>query len=233
MTTATEIYKIEAPILTMKLVTTLITDIEITSTMDVSRENDAYNIGKQKLPQNIRIAAGSWLLSSDSHYNARLSVLTYVFNLVIGKLPKLTFWYLVGNSAWQEDTRIIRHKGLWRGLYSRGVDVTHYSDSREEMILLNGKVKFFGAKLISELSIQSVVKALTKEHCSYLIAVPEGTDVNDILRFGWEVFDGFDKNILQYVIENSGLIFKPVGGFDDPQSGFVGLGDPELVRNIV
>lgn len=201
--------------------------------MDVSKENEAYNIGKEKLPEHTRIAAGSWLSSSGSHYDARLCVLKLIFNLIMDRFPKFTFWYFVGDSAWQDDTRIIRHKGLWKGLHSRGIDVTHSSESCEEMLESDGKLRFFGAKTISELSIESVVKALAEEHCSYLIALPEGTDIKAALRSGWDVFDGFDKSLLKYVMKNKGLIFKVVGEFDDPQSGFVGLGEPELVKKLV
>jgi len=87
-----------------------------------------------------------------------------------------------------------------------------------------GKIRFFGAKVISELSIKSVIKVLSKERCSYLLALPEGTDIKKALISGWDVLDGFDKNLLQYVIDNKALLFKIVGEFDDVENGFVGLG---------
>ncbi|MBV1882726.1 MAG: hypothetical protein KUG82_13895 [Pseudomonadales bacterium] len=209
------------------------TDIELVSTMDVSKENEAYNISEEKLPENTKIAAGSWLSSSGSHYQARLSVLRLIFSLIISKIPKFRFWYFIGDSTWQDDTRVVRHKRLWKALSSRGIEVGHSNETFEELIVSDGMLRFFGAKSISELSIESVVKALSEERCSYFLALPQDTDIKVALHLGWDVHDGFDKGLLRFSVENGGLLFKAIGEFDDPESGFVGLGEPELVQKLV
>ena len=210
----------------------MITDIKTTCTMDVSKENDAYNICESNLPTNMKIAACSWLLSSKNHLEARLSILRVIFNLIMIQAPKFKFWYLVGDSAWQDDTRIIRHKKLFKRLKSRGVEITHTKEILECKREHQGKIKFFGATLLSELSIESVVRMIDEEPCSYLIAITEDSDISNVIHSGWENSDFIDKGLLSYVAENNGLIFKVVGEFDDPESGFVGLGTPELVRRF-
>ena len=227
------ILKIEALISITKQAITLTTDIKTISTMDVSKENNAYNICESKLPANTKIAACSWLLSSKSHLEARLTVLRAIFNLIMMRIPTFKLWYLVGDSAWQDDTRIIRHKKLFKRLKSRGVEVTHASDFLECMQEHQGKLKFFGATLLSELSIESVVKMIAEEPCSYLVAMAADSDIGAVIHSGWDASDFIDKGLLSYVAENKGLIFKVVGEFDDPESGFVGLGGAELVKKIV
>ena len=200
--------------------------------MDVSIHNDTYNIRENKLPANMTIAACSWLLSSKNHFEARLSILRVIFNLIMMQIPKLQLWLFVGDSAWQDDTRIIRHKKLFRRLKSRGVEITHAIEFYECMQEYKGKLKFFGASLLSELSIESVVKMVEEEPCSYLVAMADGFDVSAAIQCGWTSNDFVDPDLLSYVVENNGLVFKVVGGFDDLESGFIGLGVPELVKKL-
>lgn len=201
--------------------------------MDVSKENDAYNICESKLPANTKVAAVSWLLSSNTHFDARLSVLRVLFNLIMMQIPKFKLWYLVGDSAWQDDTRIIRHKKLFKRLKSRGVEVTHATEFVEHMREHQGKLKFFGAARLSELSIESVIKMIAEQPSSYLVAMAEDSEIESAVHAGWNASDFIDKGLLSYVAENNGLIFKVVGEFDDLESGFVGFGTPEIVKKLV
>lgn len=209
------------------------TDIKTISTVDVSKENDVYNICEGKLPANMKIAACSWLLSSKNRLEARLIVLRAIFNLIMVRMPTFKLWYLVGDSIWQNDTRIIRHNKLFKRLKSGGVEVTNASEFLECMQEHHGKLKFFGATLLSELSIESVVKMIAEAPCSYLVAMSANSDVSAAIHSGWETSDFIDKGLLSYVAENKGLIFKAVGEFYDPESGFVGLGRAELVKKLV
>lgn len=138
----------------------------------------------------------------------------------------------MGDSAWQSDTRIIRHKKLFKRLKARGVEVTHTTKSIEHMKENDGKLKFFAATCFSELSIDSIVKAIAEEPCSYIVAVPDSFDIDSALCNGWDTSDYVDHNILNNVVQSGGLLFKVVGAFDDQESGFVGYGMPELVTQL-
>lgn len=201
--------------------------------MDVSKENDAYNISEDRLPSNATIAASSWLLSSTKgHFDARLSVLRKLSNIILTRMPEFKLWCLVGDSAWQDDNRIIRHKKLFKRLKARGVEANQSADFLEFMKEEQGRLKFFGATQLSELPIESVIKMLAEEPCSYLVAIDESSDIEPAVRQGWEAGDFFDKNLLNYTIENNALLFKVVGKFDDSESGFVGLGKPSLLKKL-
>ncbi|GFO77909.1 hypothetical protein BPLS_P6645 [Bathymodiolus platifrons methanotrophic gill symbiont] len=207
----------------------MITDIEISSTVDVSKENETYNVRKNNLPENTKVAAAAWSSASGSLYDDRLLVLRFIFSLVMTKMPGFTLWYFEGDGGWQDDTRILR----WKRRKQRGINITHYSELYEEMLERDNKVKFFRAISLSELSIESVVKSLNEDSHSYIISLPGSTNIKGALCMGWEHLGLFDKELLRYVINNKGIIFKVYGEFDDPEYGFVGLGDPELVKSLV
>jgi hypothetical protein len=207
-------------------------DIRTVSTMDVSKENETYNISENLLPPNSTVSAIRWLSSSRNHFEARILVLRAIFSLILEKLPDLRLWCIVGDSAWQTDTRIIRHKKLFKRLKARGVEITHANSFIEEIVERDGKLKFFGAAQLSELSIESIVSLMAEESCSYLLAVPEEFGIQAITTRGWDACGTIDSSLLCSVVENNGLILKMIGTFDDPETGFVGLGMPDLVRKL-
>ncbi|EHA1069181.1 MULTISPECIES: hypothetical protein [Aeromonas] len=94
-------------------------------------------------------------------------------------------------------------------------------------------MKLFGAAQLSELSIESVVSLMEEESCSYLIAVPEEFEIHALICRGWNTSELIDTRLLHEIVESNGLVLKMVGAFDDPKSGFVGIGKPELVKVLV
>lgn len=201
--------------------------------MDVSKENETYNLSISSQSTNLTIAAVRWLLSLRNHHEARVLVLRVIFSLIIEKLPDLRLWCVVGDSAWQTDTRVIRHKKLFKRLKARGVDIAYANNFIEEIIESDGKLKFFGAAQLSELAIESVVTLMAEESCSYIIAVPEKFEIHTLISRGLDVNEAIDRNFLCDVVENNGLVLKLIGTFDDPESGFVGMGVPDLVKKLV
>lgn len=85
---------------------------------------------------------------------------------------------------------------------------------------------------MSELSIESVVKLMGEESCSYIVAVPKEYEIKALISKEWDAREVIDSSLLGKVVENNGLVFKVIGAFDDPESGYVGLGSPNLVRKL-
>lgn len=133
------------------------------------KKNDVYNIRNSDLHKNKVIAASSWVSVSACRNEARSAILRLIFKRAMNKIPKHNFWCFVGNSTWQDDTKIVRHRKLWKALHARGIDISHSIVSYEEVLEDGGKLRFFGAKLFSELSIESVVNTIERERCSYLV----------------------------------------------------------------
>lgn len=208
------------------------TELRTTFTMDVSKENETYNINDFLVSHKFKIAAISWLLSSRDHLDARISVLRIIFSAVLTEFSSLNLWLVIGDSAWQPDTRIIRHKKLFKRLSARGVEITHADSFYEDKVESDGKLKFFGAARLSELAIESVVKVMNEEPCSYIIAVPRNFGVKALISVGWGSREAIDTNILLKVAEKEGMLFKMIGAFDDPDAGYVGLGSTGVVKRL-
>jgi hypothetical protein len=215
----------------MKQVITMITKIKIETTEDISKPNAVFNVEK-KLLSDHPVAACSWLLPTTNRCETAASILKIIFNKTKAITPRLNFWCLVGDSAWQSDTSIIRHKKLWKRLQNRGVEISHFSESYEEALEENAKIKFFGAKLFSEFSISSVARLVVEEHCSYLLALPENIDIKLALKKGWNDSSLIDEDLLRYALSNCGFLLKSIGEFDDLENGFVGFGSHNLIDEL-
>ncbi len=207
-------------------------DIQTISSTDVSKGNEVYNINESLLPTNVKIAAIRWQLSSRNHVETRILVLRAVFSLILEKMPNLMLWCVVGDSAWQPDTKIMRYKKLFKRLKARGAEFNHSSLLIEDKVELNGKLKFFGAAQLSWLSIESAVNVMAEETCSYIIVIPEKLGIKELISKGWNDCEVIDLDLLGKVVENNGLLLKAIGHFDDPEAGFLGLGSPDLMKEL-
>ena len=200
--------------------------------MNVFEQNEAYNLGEYHLNDGCAVAALRWSVASLNHTESKISVLKHVFHLIEKNTHSLKLWSIVGDSVWQSDTRIIRHKKLFKRLKSRGAEIDHASMVIEDCLENNGLIRFFGAVEISEASIESVIKVMNEETCSFLIAVPESFDVRPVISCGWNARDEIDPNLLAMIVRNQGLIIKSIGAFDDPEAGFVAFGSPSRIKEL-
>lgn len=207
-------------------------ELEHTTTMDISKKNNTYNIRLGKPFEDIKIAASNWLLKSTDYFEARCEALKIISNIISLKTSDLQLWLLVGDSGWQNDTRIIRYKKLLKRLKSRIAEIEFPVGTPEKLLEHEGKIKFFAAVSFNQFSIDSIVKVLEEEKCSYIVAIPDNVEVNSLLVNGWHINNGIDLNILKSVVEKNGLLFKLIGEFDDQQTGFVGFGTPWLIQKI-
>lgn len=211
------------------------TEIRVRSAPDLLVANEVMNIRGVHLPECSTLAGASWsILSIGSfRYDALLSVFQFVHNVIIKRLPGYNIWLLIGDSTWQPDTRIIRYYRLWGGLKARGVEILPASRSHEVLHESEGKLKFFGATQLSELSIGPAVKALLEERCSYVAALPNNLGIEYILETGWSGDLVEDSSVISFVAKNGGLLLRRLGGFDDEERGLVAVGQPELVRILL
>jgi len=209
------------------------TDIKIDFCLDVSKENEVFHFDKDRLPPKYIIAGISWVKDYESRTKTRSDILRHIVSLLNDKFSNINIWYFTGHSLWQCDSRILRYYGLWGGLKAQGVMIDQFSELHEKLIECDGKLKFFGAAKIADQSIESVAEAIAQKSCSYVVVLPQNTDIKETLRKGWHSDYSFDKQLIEYVIKNNGLLFKAVGEFDDLETGFVGLASPDLITKLV
>jgi hypothetical protein len=206
------------------------TDVEIVSASDLFVLNEVFNVGDVVTDKSLSVAKFSVVGSSS--YSVSV-VLNFVYGLIENKYPEHDLWVLLGSSAWQPDTRIVRHRKLSGALKSRGLEIAGGSDWQEHAIEAEGKIRFFGGLCFSELSINTVADVLEKERCSYIVALPKSFDVMSLLNRGWLGELKGDLDFLDAISKRGGLAFKKVGAYDDGERGFLFVGLPDVMENLL
>lgn len=224
-------HKIEGPTLTTHLENTMTTNIKVISTPDISMINEVIGAIYESEDSELVLSAASFLVS-DVLKGALIGVLGFVYSLINKNMPDYNVWLFLGNSAWQPDTRIVRYRKLWGALKFRG-NVVLGSDSYESVVEADGKLKFFGAVRLSELSIATVIDVIVDERCSYIVALPKNFEVQSALNIGWSGNLSEDFGLCCCVCEQKGLLIKQVGEFDDRERGFVSIGLPGRIEKLL
>jgi hypothetical protein len=225
-------HKIVVRTLTMKLEIIMTIDIQVVSTPDISVANDVINPRWTEEGFRSALSAASFLVA-DTSSTSLASVLSFIYSLIGKKLPGYDAWLFLGNSAWQPDTRVVRYRKLWGALKFRGCVIPNGSDSQESVVEAYGKLKFFGALRLSELSSTTVIGVLMDERCSYIAATPKTFEVKRILDVGWSGRVTEDFCLFSHMCEENGLLFKQVGEFDDRERGFISIGSQELMKKLL
>lgn len=207
-------------------------EIRIVTTPDVSVANEVVNLSYAQGHKGGALSATSFLYAGPSG-RYLVDVLSFIFNLVSKKAPENDIWIFVGNSSRQPDTRIVRYRKLWGALKSRGLEILGGSNAKEITVDVDGGVKFFAALLLSEQSIESVVKVLLGERCSYILVLPKDVDAQAALEKGWSGDMSEDLSFYYYICGIRGLVFKRIGEFDDCEWGFLAIGSPDSMRALL
>lgn len=224
--------KIVGLTLTINLEIIMTIDIQVVSTPDISIANDVINPRWTEDDFKLVFSATNFLVADAS--NASLAgVLSFICRLIDKRLPEYDVWLLLGNSAWQPDTRIVRYRKLWGALKFRGDEISGGSGSQESVVEAYGKLKFFGALRFSELSIASLIDVIVEEPCLYIAATPKAFEFKCILDVGWSGSVAEDFSLCCQVCEENGLLFKQVGEFDDHEWGFISIGSPEIMEKLL
>lgn len=224
--------RIAAPTLMMKSGIIMTADIKVTIAPDLLVSNEVFNTRCARKREGGLLSVASFLTAGASSDSVSL-VLNYLYGLIEKKFPDYDLWFFMGSSAWQPDTRIVRHRKLWGALKSRGYEVVGGSHSQEYIVEAEGKIKFFGALRLSKLSIETVASVLEAERCSYVAALPKGFDVQIALDKGWSGDVEEDLSFHYLLSEKQGLLFKKVGEFDDGERGFISVGLLEQISVLL
>lgn len=73
-----------------RLVKTSMTNINVVCTLDVSRENETYNLSEISQMVNLKVAAVRWQIPSRNRLEARIIVLRFIFSLIVKKYLDLS-----------------------------------------------------------------------------------------------------------------------------------------------
>ncbi|KAE9644002.1 hypothetical protein [Pseudomonas sp. PB106] len=207
------------------------TEINILRVPDVAASNDVINLPRANESGDLVISAASFLIPCSSH-DFSILVLSYIRKEIDKKLSGYGLYAFIGNSTWQPDTRVVRYRGLWGGLKSRGVNLIGGTQAKEVVVECDGKLKFFGMLCVSGVADRLILNAVLNERCSYLVALPKNHLEEITLGTGWTGNTVEDSRFLYDVFEKEGLLVKKVGEFDDPHKGFLAMGCSGVVCKL-
>lgn len=232
MTTALETLKIEVLISMTSLEITMTTEVKIFSTPDISVDNEVINIRSESGEVKDVLTAASFLVEGTSS-ESFVFVLEFIADVIKKSLPAYEVWLLVGSSAWQSDTRIVRYRGLWGALKFQGVEIPEATDLKDSTVEADGKLKFYGALPLSELPARTVVDTILAGYRCYVVALPSDAGADIALSIPWSGIPSEDLDYYCLISEVKGLLFKMVGEFDDPERGVISIGSPILVQELL
>ncbi|MBW3527068.1 hypothetical protein KO533_10910 [Shewanella sp. NKUCC05_KAH] len=210
----------------------MITDIQVVSAPDLSVENSVMNFRDVIFPVGLSLAGTCWSITGLPQAESLETVLRFVMKEVKRKMSGFSMWLLIGHSAWQPDTRIVRYHKLWGSLKARGVNIPLGEHPQEFLLESDGRLKYFGALRISEVSIESVAQLLLRERCAYLALVPDHTELTQSLKKGWsgELYE--DLSLLTCISQSNGLLLKRIGEFDDKEWGILAIGNQSVLSSV-
>ncbi|MBN6076113.1 hypothetical protein HYE59_00795 [Aggregatibacter actinomycetemcomitans] len=172
----------------------------------------------------------------DTYENRRDNLLLILERIskIVEAEKKLSLYLLVGDSVYRENNRMATYFKLWKYLKRIGLEVRNGIYSKEVSLHVKDKVKFFGAiKLNTFVSLQNVIEILMSQINSHLLIMPDIVDVEILLYDGFSYHIRENKEYLQKIISKKGLAIFREGEFDDMYSGFLGIGDSDVVNKFL
>lgn len=204
---------------------------------NILKDNEVINFKDDRWVPEFDLAGVAWLISAFgmSHRESRRIVLEKLHRLMAETLSDYRVWFLIGHSAWQDNSRIMKYRKLWGALRRRGVNIPESEQAVEELVEHEGRIKYFGAIPFFHVPIDVIVDAMQEEGASCIVAIPAKVnfDISGVLREGWSPSYPLDKSLMLKIANIGGVIFKHVGEFDDADSGFIAIARPSVIKRLV
>ena len=109
-------------------------------------------------------------------------------------------------------------------------------EAGEGFIERPGGVRFFGALQLGLGSLAPVAAILEAERASHLVALKEKDEAvaKSLVRRGWDRPSmAPNADVVAAVCRADGVVFWPLGAFDDRESGCVALAKPDVIDQLV
>jgi hypothetical protein len=217
------------------------TNIKINTTNNVFEENDVFNL--QKIKGIDKLSGMSWLGKIESSKEeTRLKIAEYIYKTILEKLPDFNIWIF---SVFEgRDNRITQYKyqkDLWKEAYQIKISPDKKKDfvrfvksentKRENTIRCYHIIDISGCKEIRDALTRNIFGS-NLTYSQYIVALPNTTDMEMALKVDWFDYELFNSNLLRFIVDYGGIVFREVGWFDDLDTGFVGIGDSAILSRL-
>jgi len=207
-------------------------EAQVLCSKDVFSENDVLTLDRQRFSANLQLGAMEWAVERD----VRVDVFPMLFGAVLDDIGRHfgvhEVWLITGHSAWQRDTKVVRHRKLFNSLKMLGIDLEETCDRFEFLVEREGKLKYFGAARLASETVVAAGRTMTPRSCNYILVQPKGIGLGYLPAAGWTGQWNEDNGLVSDVTNRNGLLFQRVGFFDDPEVGVVAVGNPLTLKQI-
>lgn len=207
------------------------TSIKINLTENIFNKNDVFNLNKIK---DLKEIAGVSLLIKEKNTDINIysQVAKYIYQKTLSRLFDYDIWFFFAFSI--PSSKIVKYKlqkNIWLELYgirekNKIKEFTKFIDEKDTLKVYH---------IINISSNEKLRNCLTKEifsektYSKYIVLLPKKINLEKVLTIDWFTYSFFDSNLLKFVINNNGVIFREIGWFDDIEKGFIGIGNKNII----
>lgn len=203
-------------------------------------DNEVYCLRRDAGVPDMAIAGASWIMAREPPKIARLLTLQHATALALSKLAGYSLWLFAGTKVWKPESRIARYRNwkLWGALKASDLAIPAGHDVGEYPVETNDGLHYFGALHLESDLLEPTVEILEAEPLSHLAALhPKQREaVADLIRVGWRRArqgHGPSWEVLNAVCGADGVVFWPVGAFDDVEAGAVAFANSSLIERML
>ena len=207
-------------------------DVKVQFSQDALSDNRIFLLDRNAFPEGLMLAAAEWEAERLASRDSLGAVLELVKGRVSEVLGSYELWLLLGQSAWQDDSRIVRYRKLFGAMKLQGMDFGEGAETIEFVTEQGGKIKFFGAVRLTEENVSAAPKAMQAGSCTYLVAKNRNSDWRFPLSIGWSGKWNQDAELICDVVGNGGILLRRFGFFDDREIGLQALGPPDILKKV-
>jgi hypothetical protein len=210
--------------------------LEIRRAADVFADNEVMLLRGEARLRRMRIAGVAWLVEGEPVREAHRRSLSEATSLVMTKLAGYALYLLAAHSTWQPDSRVIRHRKLWGSLKARGLTIPDGREVEEGLVETSEGLRFFSALRLGSGPVDPVVAILEDEPASHLVALDTHADgvASELARSGWRRPPfGPSMDVLGAVCGVDGVVFWPIGRFDDREAGCAAFARTPVLNGLL
>jgi hypothetical protein len=144
-------------------------------------------------------------------------------------------WLVAGHSGTQPDSAVPRNRALWKSLRLCGVERPDGDTIPEHAVTLDGGLRFFAAVKLDWDNIEAAFPVLEVGDASTLVLLKRSSEalVAELVRKGWDNQPyAPDPAIVTAALSADGVVFVPIGFFDDRECGVAVLGSASLLSHL-
>lgn len=212
----------------------------------LSAPNDVLFLpGSDALPD---LAAVAWVRADGKPPRlVHAEALGRAWSAVHFPFPHLAPCLLAAQTAWQPDSALARRRGLWSSIEAMGHELPLGRRARTHETHADGKQRHAGALWIDvdAFDCERVMQLLYAEPLSHLVAVAsDAALVDGLVQDGWWSDTSLPDRrsasssrpslqVVEQVVRGNGLVFWPLGAFDDHDAGVAVVGGSAMIEALL